>query len=253
MSRQKNGRNARKPIHFIFRTHLEKDPVLKNARKYLNKKTTWLYEDSTGSPPLTRDMFEGMDFNRVSPELRAKSKTFLNAFRRGIRVVPGEFFRSPAEIARFSALQQSLEEAAEIAARTRAIGDIKRLMVLDALEYRFRHELIKRTIQNTKLPLVATYGPAHSVLSKELRELGIESSREIKPWVFSWSDIVIRKLLTGKQPTDLEYKKAFISRFLAESFSQRGLLQKESDSQLYSALDAALFNKLDNPEQIVSV
>ena len=80
-----------------------------------------------------------------------------------------------------------------------------------------RHRIIRRTIRQSESPLLGKFGTMHSTLARELQREGIQIERSIQPQVFGFSGIVHRKLLAGKRPTNLEYKKGMLQELLTPS------------------------------------
>jgi hypothetical protein len=132
------------------------------------------------------------------------------------------------------------------------LQNIKQYYVENGKKNRIRHVLIKKNIvrqmKKGRLPLVAEYGTAHSLLSHELRSKGISSSRESNRIIFDFDEELIRRLIRGSKPGQISpfiYKRAFANRIL------RFLLEDDFGvpSQLCGVCSRALLDGL-NEEQI---
>ncbi len=124
-----------------------------------------------------------------------------------------------------------------------SLEQIKKFYHAEAASDAFRHTAIRRTIRSAythgKTPLLARYGTAHSVIARELLEKDrIRITRSIEKQVFNWTDIVHRKLLLGKKPTDTEYLRAYATQIkIDEPFQQRILdTWKRSKKNIFPAV-----------------
>jgi hypothetical protein len=239
----------RKPVHFLFETHFPNDSAMEPRRKYLNPQTkTFVYEDASGvTRPLTPADLEGVSLDSFSPRTRSKIEAFKEAFRLGIPIVPGELMK-PSEVKRYRQLETQTQKTRAQASSSFALNDIKKYHEADAAEYRMRHEIIRRTLRESAAPLVANFGIIHSTLSRELRDRGIETSRDIQPQVFNWNEIVLRKMLLNQKPTDLEHKKAFLSALFSTGLIENGLMRTGADHNFFAMLETALFKNLEQNE-----
>ena len=198
-----------KPIHFIFREH---HPNARYAPLSLLRNTkTHVFEQAWGSSAPLTDLTE-LSFEGPPGNLYEKStKQFLaSALKRGVSLIPGEFAKNAQEKKRLENFdREHHEKGKRIAtllnsnAPAQALLDsVREFTGVLAREHRFRHSLIKRTLIEVPKPLTARLGFAHSTLSAELKAEGIETSRTMAPLLFCPMDIVIRKILSGLQPTE---------------------------------------------------
>ena len=197
----------RNAIHFVFSSHQPSDRYLPG--KKLDGIKTIVFENSNGfhRPFSVRDLHK---IGRDNIRNRSTTKTFSEALRKGIKIVVGEFTKTPGEKAALQAADRKTGLAGKKASAKRNLHSIKEFLRAFAEEASLRHGLIKRTIKEEAKPLIATYGSAHSGLSRELQKEGIESSRTMKPTVFPLFAQTVRRILAGQEPTDLEYKRAFV-------------------------------------------
>ncbi len=197
-----------KKIHFEFEAHV---PGQTYSMHTPRKKTkTILAENSMGSlKPITiqelKSIPRGNKFYKSLVEYLEK------AIKNGKKVVGGETAKSAWEL---NELREKLNKATVLESKMKnnpSLENIKKYFSAEAELDKSRHKLIIRTVRESEKPVQARYGSLHSILTKELKESGINSSRKLMPQVFDLSLTVVRKLLMGKTPSNAEYKMAFIT------------------------------------------
>jgi hypothetical protein len=212
-----SGKPRKKQVHFTFRDHPPAETYLRTAPSA----KTHIIESAKGSPVeyvskedweflKTLDAREGRqrdNFQRTQDHILDK------LWAKGIKVKAGETLINAAEAKKIDQLNSERIDAKILVARSRSLRNIKTYFKKCSRFDAYRHELIIRTVKSAlkEGTVDLRYGSAHSVLSRELQKDGIQSSRAIGPTVFSWNMIILRKLITGSEPTDLEYKKGFCS------------------------------------------
>jgi len=212
-------RIKRKPVHFVFKAHsggeeYHSKPIKKEIK-------TLVVEEVSGE--LINKQIKKEDIRKPfsfkgNLNFVTKKRLFLRALKKGKKVVYGETLLNYREKKILEDLSRKTERLKSISVEKPTVNNIKNYFIAFAKFNKFRHKLIQRTIKRVirkkETPLEAQYGTAHSLLSRELRKEGIESSREITPLVFPWDIIVLRKLMSGIAPSrikPIEYKKAYIS------------------------------------------
>lgn len=203
-------RNQRKPIHFIFKSHGKNDATA--LGKNVRRARTLVFEKVGGHPnqePLTIER----GFNRRS---KAFYRFVKMTQKRRKNIVAGETAGPINEKQELSGL---LRIQKTYLSHLSGPNQIPLSAVLEAGKQYFaasaainilRHQLIRRTIKWSPKPVVAEYGTVHSLLSGELQREGISSSREMPSQAFSPAAVVLRKLIIGKNPSDLDYKRGII-------------------------------------------
>ncbi|MBU2099998.1 hypothetical protein KKG83_05025 [Candidatus Micrarchaeota archaeon] len=237
---------ARKPkikkVHFEFDSHAFGQPY--SRRKPKKKTKSIVVERAVG---LNRQ-FNHSDFLSIEEgDVFDKSynKYLSAALAQGKNVVAGEN-ANKRQLAKLKDLSEREEKLFYEANALHTQEKIEEYFKAEAKYEKFRHRLIINTVKNSQKPLQGRYGTTHSLLTRELKEKGIDSSRDIKPQVFSWSSIVTRKLLLGKEPSSSEYKRAFIS----EKIPVKQILGKEAseltskDFRFYMLVSTSLLRGL---------
>lgn len=117
-----------------------------------------------------------------------------------------------------------------------------------------REKHVVETIKKSPKPVEIQYGSNHSFsLTKRLMRQGLRVKRQIQPQVFSWGSIVERKLLAKIKPTELDYKRGFVSNTLSLMGTQPHKNRKrewetnDSSLRLQEIIKFELVGRLDEP------
>lgn len=247
------------PVHLVFRHHsLPKEPYL--ARRLLRGMKTHVYEEATGAlEPVSRlrlsrvvSEYQIADLIGFSPQSPAhhpfakSMNTFLfEVLKRGKEILPGELAKNEAEKQKLELFEKQWYESLNEALRNRNLPAIKNYFRIQTDFVNERHQMIIRTIQAAKKPLVGRFGIAHSTLSRELQQQNISSTREMHSQVFTPQDQVIRKLLSGKKPTDNDYKKGFIDIVW---WRHEGEMQSDTQVRFLALVHSTLLNRLNETQ-----
>jgi len=178
----------------------------------------------------------------------------------GKRAVPAEA-GTPADAEKLRSAWSRRKDLAWDAGVHPSVENIRAYYIGSAQYTALRHELIKRTIEAElkKGRGQGRFGTFHSILSSELKAMGIDSSREIRPQVFLPGSRLSRKLMAGADPKripDMEYKRAWVSNrysamamdFLNESWfgSTRRYRNQFNDKEyrFYSLVISTMIDRL---------
>jgi hypothetical protein len=246
----------RKPVHLVFGPHERLAQYMQKPERHLRQLKTFVYEEAHGDiMPISLQelliMRPIMSRSRKRPQghsyAEQQTEILIKALQRGIKIKPGELFKSVDEQKKYKQLLDESEEAHFAAKATRELEHIKRFVDATARFNKFRHQLIRRTIAASEKPLLIRYGAGHSSLSQELRREGIETSREMTPKVFNYQDIAIRKRMLGKTLSDGEYKKALVAEILEEWLGKwSGKSSYASGMQFLTLVNTTLLNRIPN-------
>mgnify|MGYP007109725061 CR=1 FL=1 len=263
MRKRRSGRSKQKSreVHCVFKSHPLGESYMDRWVREATK--TVIVEDAAGrKKPLSEKDIETIGIGSI--QNRTLRVFLLDALKKGKRVVVGETTTRRGQ-RRLADLKDESEIQLLIAARTMSLPSIKRFFQTFAECERYRHKLILRTVKRTArkkgTPIELIYGTAHSLLSADLRKRGYKVTREIEPRLFNWFDIVVRKLLLGKEPTKLEYKKGFFSAAMSVihgEFLRRNVVKKpfylmtDKDMIFYDSVVRALLDSLTE-EQIDTI
>lgn len=252
MPKKSYKKDKRNNVRFVFTTHPHTDKRVYLPQTLLKGAKTIVYERAGGIVGRPRSFTPSPTFLQIWEEgakygeglEKTEDKFLLNAIRKGIRVVPGELVKTKADFKKLNNLWGKEFRTYGIANARRRLKDIKSFFQAALKFEKERHKIIRETIKKSRKPLAARYGIFHSLLSRELQKEGIESVRKILPQVFDWELIVSRKLMVGLRPTDLEYKKGFISKAWGkhDSYYENKLSDKEL--RFSSLIETTLLNLL---------
>ncbi|MFA5126052.1 MAG: hypothetical protein WC462_03545 [archaeon] len=234
-------RTRKARIHLTFGSHADNEKFIRNRDAPL-RRTKVVFPE-----------FISANKNRFNSSF---SKFEENARRRGVLVRNAEKGSTRAE-------EISLENSFRVDKKHEIA--LKHPSLRTAVDYfnalkdsvSFRHMLARKNIiEGTKRGKVEVrYGTAHSVLAAELRALGQDVSISMKPFVFSWDYVVLRKLLRNKEPTKLEYKRGLLSlrfsndeKFLINLFQKRVMSLSESEMRFWHLLNNVMVGKLTEKE-----
>lgn len=256
-------RRKREAVHLIFKAHERGD---RYGSGRLPKKTrTVVVEHHTGLPwgmEITKeDTRKGLASAETRHE-KTMQEYYLAALAAGKKLVAGESGSRMAigALREFHKIAKGFRDSLLDRKKPKPeLRGIKLYFDMFSTREKIRHALIRDTIRDIirreEGPLEANYGTAHSLLSGELRQEGIEASREIRPQVFTWQETVARKIIAGKKVADAEYRKGFVS-MVADRY---GLMDyvlrkepskiKERESLFYGLFENALISRLSE-EQI---
>lgn len=182
--------------------------------------------------------------------------TFLReVLRSGRKLVAGETFITPDEEHAMLELIRDESEASKTASRAPLLANIKDYFVKASKVESYRHGLIKRTIKELAAEgkVDGQYGTRHSLLHHELVKDGVDASRTVRPQLFGWNSIVIRKLAAGMSPddiSDVEYKRAFAESLMPAFWLDSVVCGKPSeklsvsDVRFSTLVQNALFDRL---------
>lgn len=256
----------RKSVHFFFKSHSPEIP------------DRW-YTESLGAKSILYENFHGetqRDYRRFRRKILKMNPTEVNNYinyrveRGGDRALLENTIRSLREgkdvhagelnfgvggwlrLQRLLLINEKLPKLFTTAVESPNLQNIKQYYVENGKKNRIRHVMVKKNIvrqmKKGRLPLVAEYGIAHSLLSQELRSKGISSSRESEQMLFDFDVELSRRLIRSNKPGQISpfiYKRAFASRIL------KVLLQDDFGvpPQLCGVCSRALLDGL-NEEQI---
>jgi len=260
-------RRKRKSVHLILRSHFHGEKF--RAGKLPPQKIKKFIVEYGVDLPIDRPI-QKKDIILVTPQpgssisnFNTTEKKFLSdALKHGKKVVVGEMTRSKAELKKLWSMKGKLYKMDLTLMENPTLNDIKKYFILTANYGKFRHELIrgniKYAIKKKETPIEVIYGSAHSLLSKELKKEGIESSRKIKPQVFIHEIILLRKLMAGVSPSQIkpiEYKRAFVSllsfddRMYTNVTGKNWFKINDKDTRFYALMETTMLNRLSE-EQI---
>ncbi len=244
-------KNKRKPVHFEFGSHAFQSKYSKQPFPGKKIKTV-LFEDPFG---IEKRNFKPEEL--VVDDFKVE-KSFLEyvkrAHRRGIKIKAGESFENEAQKRKLERLYFDARNAQRILFSNLTMNNIENFFLKQAEIEKFRHKLIINTIKNSEKPIEAVYGAAHSNLTKQLKKEGIESSRDLKPMVFDWVSVVTRKIVEGKTPSEIEYKRAFVSEFLLCKktpelvFQKQEIMLTQREVDFVCLLENVLFRNLSKKQ-----
>lgn len=214
---KKTINTKRKGVHLIFDHHLEETKYAPNQTPDPAPKTH-LFEEVLGfSGRLPESIVRRKTGRYVFPKAQ---RSYLARLLKGnpeTYIAAGETLKDREEKEEYLKLVRVSELSQDRYHRTAELEDFKKFMVAEAELDKKRHELIRRSIREAieaeRIPVEVRYGLAHSLLSKELSREGIPSSREMPPTVFTHDVQVIRQLLLGKKPEEIDeelYKRALV-------------------------------------------
>ena len=210
---RKHRHPRRRPVHLVFKAH----PF---GEKYSGRTRgikTHIYEEGKGMgldyELNLDDIPESLDSEHYSQHTKSRYEFFSRARKSGVKIIPGER-GSHDELRRLGALHLE-RELAQINLPI-SLSHIKRFFIADRDFHLFRHALIRRTIAESPKPLEANVGTGHSLLSRELKNMKIKSSRTIRPQLKEWHITIMQRLMRGESPDNistLDYKRGAISVF----------------------------------------
>lgn len=233
----------RKRVHFNFQAHPSGEKHLPANRKVL------VLENATGIAPekrTTKQMLEGIE--STSPIRDSYKRVGLRALSEGRAVHFGETgtLREIEKIHRLE-LRDAQNNRAMFDSPT--LTNIKKYFIDFAEREKYRHLLIVKTVKEAskKGKVDARYGALHSLLIKELQQEKVFTSRSIKPQVFSWDQIVLRKLILGQKVSVSEYLKGYFSAVSFSLFLPKDAAKHKENDNRFAAL--ATNELLKNLEQ----
>lgn len=195
-------------LHYVFQGHPrgQKRPKLKHGIK------TLVVEVPTGFEAGENYLENGKNMVPKTPSQSKFKERVLKLAAKGVRIVPGET-GSKEEIARLHELDTDQFVKSVPLLHGPSLQQIKDFFKSFAEFERARNDMASRTISREmgKGKLQVEYGTAHSAISWKPKRSRVPLTREMKPIAFGPSEIVIRKLELGKEPTSKEYWAASIT------------------------------------------
>ena len=245
------GKPRKKDVHFVFKAHAPGEVY----ETRIPDAKTYIVEEVRGEiRPRTE---KGISKSAPAEVFgRTRREFLLGLVRSGKIVKVGETFKL-REMPKYRLLAWKVRKAEEKLGAEPSLNYVKNFFVSEANFIRERHRLIRKTIKESLKNggVDAQYGTFHSLLSRELKREGINSSRDIAPVVFDLDGFVLRKLLAGAIPTDLEYKKGYISRLCATLNILEAILGKhdsmvtDADNRVFMLVQTTMLNRCSE-EQI---
>ena len=231
-------------VHFHFKAHTPNEVYMDKA----SKARTWIYEHGNGQirSPNAEQLSRWKEDSLFD---RGIKEYLQNMLRNGGNITPGEL-ATAREIESLAELSRKANNASKLAVNSREVPDIIDYFDKISSINKQRHALIRRTIRESlkKGSVEGQYGTLHSLLSRELKAEGIKVTRDIEPQVFDWYDTVLRKLLYGARPTELEYKKGFIAALsqdlMMEKVRKKTLDKlKQEDIKFFNLVQTTLIDR----------
>jgi hypothetical protein len=237
--------SQQKSVHFIFKTHGIHDAT--TLGKNVRRAETLIFEGFRGQPKEIR--------NEPNRKIQTLLRFFKSAKKAGKSYVVGETLDTIEEKKTLKALDNEEETRENRLMQLLKMPQIPLTAILEAgrqyfiataTKDIFRHKLIRRTIKRSQKPAVVEYGTLHSLLSGELQREGIPSSRDMPSQVFTPAVVVIRKLITRKNPSDLDYKRGIVDLMLSLPKLRENYTQYREEALVSSVLIRNLSeNQLD--------
>jgi len=237
-----------KKVHFHFEPHRAWDKFMQRPTGHRPK--NFFYEEALGR--------KGFDKNELAAILEhgdfhhhQMAKRILNLQKQGSKTSVGEYRWSllPNRVY-LAGINQMLERTSFM--EHPSLDTYKRYAEAMVSWGKIRHKKIRKNLisASKKGSVEAVYGTTHSLLSAELRKKGIESSRSIKPTIFSWSNMCLRKMQAGKTPTEMEYLRGAVSELIGTTpiWDKLGVMSTGRDGQRYVLLENALLMRLSKDQ-----
>ncbi len=259
------------PVHFLFGSHGPRD----RARLWekAGEVRSLLYEYNRGETPSDYSRFKRMILGMTQEQIRTHAQkmgkneqhreqieSVMKSIKQGKEAMAGEMargFMGRIRLYRLNFLESKREKLFYEAYFNPTLENIRKYYVASGTAFGIRHALIKKNVgwllKNGLTPIAGEYGTAHSLLSREFQDLGLEISREVKRTVFDHDIELIRMLIRGKKPRTIPpkmFKSAFVSRILRANIEDkwnelsqdseigsRTLLTRLSEAQLDSCLN----------------
>ncbi|MEK6820947.1 MAG: hypothetical protein AABY11_00930, partial [archaeon] len=206
-----SGKKRSGVVHFVFRGHAARQkffpvPARKETR-------TVLVEDGYGitleaEKKLSRIFSEPNVRKKIRFDVRPMSASLnrglAHAASLGMRIASGEV---TSNLGAFTRLMDRENRHKKSAVVNPTVANIRRYFETEARIMKIRHGLIRRRVRQIveggEAPIDAYYGTAHSLLSRELKDEGIQTTRDIDPIVFPGGGILLRQLMRGKNPREI--------------------------------------------------
>lgn len=248
-------KRARGKVHLVLSTHARKDyylprRLLKGTETILDEVPFGDYGDQKRRRSIKGNIQEWKEKALSGVPFKVDTgKKLLLARKRGIKIFPGELVRNKKELEKFRNIFSLRKDKLMHARQTRKIKDIQKYFEAEHSFLSARHALIRRAIRESTMPTVARYGSTHSLLSRELLDEGIRSTREIEPTVFDYRSRVFRMLMRGEKPSDIMYLKGWIISNMQFALPTKFRIENNSDHKLFSDFTTIVLDRL--PEETI--
>lgn len=243
-------------VHFLFKSHGD-DEHFGRGHNFSTLPKTYLFESAFGH--INPEPRKKGDIHKLPNETRnnkTRIQALLDLHAKGVTILPGEAGRKK-EIERLHQLIATWYSIGQKLERNPTLENIKEYVKAHANMTQSRHDLVrahvKELIREGKTPVESQYGTNHSILSAELRKIGIPNTRTIFPRVKSHFHQVIFKKMRGKPVSDKEYQQALASAVLLDFLAPLtpGKL-KDAKDRFLTLFTTALIENLD-PTQLTAV
>jgi len=246
---------TQEPVHFVFRAHCSGEPFLPKPERFLSGVKSFVFEDSAGLVLDELPVSENSFFYGETVFDRTWHDFVVAALKNGVKFYPGELCLCDSEKQKLDFLNRGFDEAQERARVYPCLDNIEKMFGSMAEWIVFRHELIIRTIktlvERDEVPIVVRYGAGHHFLFNELLENGVKVSQEIGPLVFSWENVVVKRIIDGKFKllSAVDFNKAFIStkicpRLITELIFGEDYLMTDRTVRFADLVTNTLLNRL---------
>jgi len=247
-------------VHFYFGPHSDRSIYL--PKKYYKEKIKTHIAEFAPEPvgivkAWIKSLLSGRD---LSLHERQKARFLRKVLREGGKIVTPEALTTRKDIRDFEIIVKDttylIRRVHELSNPKELIVSARELFELQAEEiFGFRHpriiKAVKAAVRKREMPVLGVYGTHHTILSKELREAGIESSREVSSDIFRWQGVVRRKLYLGIPVSNTEIKRAAVSRranLYALVHKKSGLHLTYKQISILDAIDYELLKRLNSKQ-----